>query len=269
MTLKMLCSDLDGTLLALKNRTSPHCNEVFKKYRERLKIVLVSARMPSGMHYIQKELGIEEQPIICYNGALVMKGTKTLSSHYISLDLVAKITEISHEFNAAVGLYSHDQWTAPFRSERIDKEEFNTQTKVIIESNLTTLNKWEAQKIGAHKLMLMGAKESIDGLFNTLVAQFSSDLGVYRSNDTLIEITPGGIDKLSGIKSLLDHRIGLENIIAFGDNFNDISMLSGVGYGVAVENAREAVKEIAKETIDSCANDGVASFLPAFLDKHL
>ena len=265
----MLCSDLDGTLLGPTKKTTPKCNKVFKTYKDRLKMVLVSARMPSGMHYIQKELGIEVQPIICYNGALVMQGSKILSSHYISLNLVAKIIELSQEFNVAVGLYSHDQWTAPFRSERIDKEEFNTQSKVIIESNLTTLNKWEAQKIGAHKLMLMGVKESIDGLFNRLVAQFSSDLGVYRSNDTLIEITPGGIDKLSGIKSLLDHRIGLENIVAFGDNFNDISMLSGVGYGVAVENARETVKEIAKETIESCVNDGVANFLPAFLDKHL
>ena len=158
----MLCSDLDGTLLALKNRTSPHCNEVFKKYRERLKIVLVSARMPSGMHYIQKELGIEEQPIICYNGALVMKGTQTLSSHYISLNLVAKITEISHEFNAAVGLYSHDQWTAPFRSERIDKEEFNTQTKVAFEPTTVTISRWKKAEKGAHKLMLMGTKETAD-----------------------------------------------------------------------------------------------------------
>lgn len=265
----MLCSDLDGTLLALKNRTSPHCNEVFKKYRERLKIVLVSARMPSGMHYIQKELGIEEQPIICYNGALVMEGSHVLSSHYIDLETVSKVCLLSDTYGVAVGLYAFDQWTAPSRSERINKEEFNTQTRVVIESNEVTIKKWRDQSLGAHKLMLMGVKESIDALFNALVAQFSSDLGVYRSNDTLIEITPGGIDKLSGIKSLLDHRIGLENIIAFGDNFNDISMLSGVGYGVAVENAREAVKEIAKETIDSCANDGVASFLPAFLDKHL
>ena len=269
MIIKMLCSDLDGTLLGLKNNTTPKCSKVFKTYKDRLKMVLVSARMPSGMHYIQKELGIEVQPIICYNGALVMQGSKILSSHYISLNLVAKIIELSQEFNVAVGLYSHDQWTAPFRSERIDKEEFNTQTKVILESNLTTLKRWEAQKIGAHKLMLMGVKENIDALFKTLVAQYSSDLGVYRSNDTLIEITPGGIDKLSAIKSLLDHNIGLENILAFGDNFNDISMLSAVGYGVAVENARKAVKEIAKETIDSCINDGVANFLPTFLEKHL
>jgi|TARA_B110000977_G_scaffold201088_1_gene294073 Cof subfamily protein (haloacid dehalogenase superfamily) len=269
MILKMLCSDLDGTLLGLKNRTTPKCNKVFNTYKDRLKVVLVSARMPSGMYYIQRELGIENQPIICYNGALVMHGTKTLSSHYISLNLVAKISELSHTLNVAVGLYSHDQWTAPARSERIDKEEFNTQTKVILESNTTTLKKWGEQKIGAHKLMLMGTKQNTDELFDLLIAQYSADLGVYRSNDTLIEITPGGIDKLSGIKSLLDQNIGLENIVAFGDNFNDISMLSGVGYGVAVENGREAVKEIAKETIDSCLNDGVANFLLTFLDKHL
>ena len=50
----MLCSDLDGTLLGLKNNTTPKCNKVFKTYKDRLKMVLVSARMPSGTLYIHK-----------------------------------------------------------------------------------------------------------------------------------------------------------------------------------------------------------------------
>lgn len=269
MTLKMLCSDLDGTLLALKNRTSPHCNEVFKKYRDRIKIVLVSARMPSGMHYIQKDLGILDQPIVCYNGALVMEGSRVLSSHYIDLDRVIEICQLSNTYGVAVGLYAYDQWTTPSRSERIDKEEFNTQTKVVIESNEETVKKWRDQGLGAHKLMLMGTKESADALFNVLMEHFSDTLGIYRSNDTLIEITPGGVDKLIGIQSLLSAEIQLEHILAFGDNFNDISMISGVGYGVALSNGREALKKVAQETIATCAADAVAKFLPSFLDKHL
>lgn len=65
-----------------------------------------------------------------------------------------------------------------------------------------------------------------------------------------------GIDawcKLTGIKR--------EEIIGFGDSQNDIEFLSHVGYGVAVGNAIQSVKEVADEVIGSCDEDGVAVFI--------
>jgi len=50
----------------------------------------------------------------------------------------------------------------------------------------------------------------------------------------------------------------LHEVIAFGDNFNDIEMLKSVGLGVAVANANEAVLKIAKRVTDTNKNDGVA-----------
>ena len=94
MRYKMLCTDLDGTLLALKNKPSEFTAQLFKKYATEISIVLVSARMPSGIRYIQEALGVSQQPIICYNGALVMKGDKVIDSHTISIDLVKKVAHI-------------------------------------------------------------------------------------------------------------------------------------------------------------------------------
>lgn len=262
-----LCTDLDGTLLGLKNRPTPFCCQVFKKYRHRIQMVLVSARMPSGMHYIQEALGIKNQPMVCYNGALVLKDNQVVSSTYIPIDLVKQIHIICGQNQIDMGLYAHDNWCAPTASKRIAKEEFNTQTQVYLEPTLSTIRRWEAQGQGAHKLMLMGTKETANAAMAQLNQLFKGVLEIYRSNDTLIEVSPGNVDKRTGIQALLEGQSTLENTMAFGDNFNDITMLTAVGLGVAVGNARPAVKEIAQTVVAPCASDGVAHFLEHFFNK--
>ena len=53
-------------------------------------------------------------------------------------------------------------------------------------------------------------------------------------------------------------KISLKNVVAFGDNYNDIEMLKAVGLGVAVANAKEEVLQIANKVTDTNKNDGVA-----------
>ena len=74
MDFKILCSDLDGTLLSTKSDVSDFTISQIAKIKERLKVILVSARMPQSMIYLQERLGVTDQPIICYNGALVLQG---------------------------------------------------------------------------------------------------------------------------------------------------------------------------------------------------
>ena len=99
----------------------------------------------------------------------------------------------------------------------------------------------------------MGTKTKMDKITPILGARFKKEMNCYRSNDTLIEIAPKSVSKLSAIKSLLHSGETLEDVIAFGDNYNDIDMLKNVGYGVAVANARPEVKNIVeKYVVDQC-----------------
>ena len=60
----------------------------------------------------------------------------------------------------------------------------------------------------------------------------------------------------------------LSSVIAFGDNYNDIELLQHVGMGIAVANAREEVKAVAREVTLESKNDGVAhAILKHILDK--
>jgi hydroxymethylpyrimidine pyrophosphatase-like HAD family hydrolase len=64
--------------------------------------------------------------------------------------------------------------------------------------------------------------------------------------------------------------IKLDEVFAFGDNYNDIEMLEGVGLGVAVGNAREEVKKVANQITLTNKEDGVAIILEnLFSEKTL
>ena len=261
MNFKLLCSDLDGTLLTTKSDVSTATITEIERIRKKIKIILVSARMPSGMRYLQKRLGIEEQPIICYNGALVLDGNKELLSVYIPLNIVQQIYNICKTFKTEIGLYENDNWYVTTSSERVEKEIKYTKTYPSFVPASLTLSYLEKNKLGAHKLMLMGTKESSDELMPLLQQQFGEALNIYRSNDTLIEVAPKSVSKLTAIKHLLTKDETLADIIAFGDNYNDIAMLTNVGCGVAVGNAREEVKHISDYVTLKNTENGVAHFI--------
>nr|WP_299383899.1 Cof-type HAD-IIB family hydrolase [Allomuricauda sp.] len=265
MNFKLLCSDLDGTLLSTKNDVSAFTIEEINRIKAQMRIVLVSARMPKSMTYLQQRMGIEGHPIISYNGALVVQQNKVLSSTIIDINTAKSVHNICRNLGIGLGLYHNDEWCVESTSERVEKEIFNTRAEPEFESTLTTLERWAQHGIGPHKIMLMGTPDSINGITPMLEKGFLDELNCYRANDTLIEIAPRSVSKLQAIQSLLLPNETLKDVIAFGDNYNDIEMLEKVGYGVAMGNARDEAKAIANYIGLSNKEDGVARFVKEHL----
>lgn len=261
MKYKILCSDLDGTLLSSKSDVSKFAIEQINKIKNETKVILVSARMPSGMRYIQESLGITDQPIICYNGALVLSGDTELTSVFIPVSILKECYSLCKGLEADLGLYFNNEWYVPKSSLRVEKETKYTKSTPIFQDTESTLANWEKREVGAHKIMLMCTKESADTLMPVLKDKFDDVLNLYRSNDTLIEIAPKEVSKLSAIQLILHKDTTLEEVIAFGDNYNDIDMLANVGCGVAVANARDEVKAISNYITLKNTDDGVAHFI--------
>ena len=261
MEFKVICSDLDGTLLSSKNDVSEFTVSTFQQITNRIKVILVSARMPKSVVYLQNRLGIEDHPIICYNGALIQQGGKSLYSETIAGETLMKILEFSNSKGIKMGLYSDNDWYVSETSERVEKEIFNTKALPIFEPTEVTINRWDLEKKGAHKIMLMGEEEAVDRIFPELETKFANEVNSYRSSDTIIEMSPKKTSKLSAITSLLSPNETLADILAFGDNYNDIEMIQKVGFGVAVGNARDEVKAVADAVTYPNTEDGVAKFL--------
>ena len=146
------------------------------------------------------------------------------------------------------------------------REEFNTKVTPVIKLGQAVLSTWEKEGKGAHKIMCMGEENEIHALYQWLENTFSNDLTLYRSKPTYIEISHKSISKKTAIEVLLKSEyptFSMENVVAFGDNYNDIEMLKSVGMGVAVANAKEEVLKIANKVTDTNVNDGVAKVLQA------
>jgi Cof subfamily protein (haloacid dehalogenase superfamily) len=162
-----------------------------------------------------------------------------------------------------LSLYHNDEWYVPREDKWSAREETNTKVSPEIKSNAEVIAKWKKEEKGAHKIMAMGAEENIDKIRDFLAENYGDKLHLYRSKSTYLEIANKEISKFSAIKYLLKahYECDAQDCIAFGDNYNDVEMVKGVGTGVAVANAREEVLEVAKVVTHAGTEDGVAKSL--------
>tara|TARA_B100000809_G_scaffold237763_1_gene257843 strand:+ start:8832 stop:9644 length:813 start_codon:yes stop_codon:yes gene_type:complete len=269
MPLKIAFTDIDGTLLSKERVPSPALKrEVARITEQDIPFVLISSRMPSAMYHIQDDLNIKDTPIICYNGGLVLVDNKSIHSTEIHVSILEIIAELNTEKTFHISLYNNNDWYVEEMDFWAKREENNTKVTPAIKPIEAVLEDWKKNNKGAHKVMCMGDKEELDIVMESLTLAFPDELHLYRSKDTYIEIASKEISKLTGIKTLLDHsysHLSLDNCIAFGDNYNDIEMLSAVKMGVAVQNAKEEVLAISNDITDTNHNDGVAKAI----QKHL
>ena len=90
--------------------------------------------------------------------------------------------------------------------------------------------------------------------------------GVVTDNGQLCQIMDQEVSKWNSIQSLMKTwNIKDENIIAFGDDYNDLDMIKHAGIGVAMGNAEKVVKESANFVTDTNMNEGVAKYLKKYI----
>ena len=261
MSYKLLCTDIDGTLLNKDRELSAETINQFNRIKGDCDIVLASSRMPEAMRHLQAEVEIQSSPLIAYNGGLVLDGDKVLSSTEVGYSEMQKIVDFCDGTDIHVSIYNNDEWYVPSMDYWAKREANNTKVTPQVRSLSETLAEYGRINKGAHKVMCMGPAEEIAVLYASLIEQLNDDLHVYKSKDTYLEIASKRISKKSAIATLLKHKYqGLEwgNIIAFGDNYNDMEMLDAVGMGVAVGNAKEEVLAMANDVTATNKEDGVA-----------
>jgi len=220
--------------------------------------------MPKAMRHLQSQLGNTTAPIITYNGGLVLHNNQILHSAFIDNSVLQTVIQLCSKTTIHLSLYCHDEWYVPAMDFWAKRESENTKVTTDVKSSKSVLNHWTNEEKGDHKIMCMGDKKEIDVLYKTLEKEFSKEIMLYRSKPTYIEISHSSVSKKTAIEVLLNScytNISMENIVAFGDNYNDIEMLKSVGLGVAVANAIEEVLQIADKITDTNKNDGVAKTL--------
>jgi len=268
--IKLICSDIDGTLLDKDRQLSDRTKAAILNVKDDVPFVLISSRMPRAMTHLQAEVGISRHPLIAYNGGLVLDYSSgeavELLSIEIEMAIAQSIIRFVHGSSIHVSLYHKDEWYVPSMDYWAKREENNTKVTPQVKDLHDVYTAWSTENKGAHKIMCMGEAGEMQLLENYLRLHHSESLNIYRSKDTYIEIASKKISKLSGLAYLLEevYDIQLDEVMAFGDNYNDEEMIGGVGHGVAVANARDVVKSVANEITLGNKEDGVAVVLERY-----
>ncbi|MHC2991760.1 haloacid dehalogenase [Pontibacter sp. HJ8] len=266
MNYRALCTDIDGTLLNSHRELSERTIQAIQKLDKQIPVILASSRMPAAMRHLQQQLGILHHPLICFNGGYVLDysdGSDTpaiVDTIQIPAQLCAAIVAMAQNTAIHVSLYANDDWHAPRMDEWTEKEQRVTKVKARIADLPPILDSWHVAGTGAHKVMCMGPEDEIFEMAAQLEAQYADQIHIYRSKSTYLEIAPKAISKASALERVLTqhYSLDLSQVVAFGDNYNDIEMLRAAGLGIAVGNAREEVKAAADEVTLKSVEDGVA-----------
>ncbi|MBU9713116.1 Cof-type HAD-IIB family hydrolase [Evansella tamaricis] len=266
MNYKMIVLDMDDTLLLSNNTIGSHTKNALLKAQEKgVKVVLASGRPPAGMKKYAQELQLKKNGsfILAFNGAEIFdcQSDEELFSSRLSLDNIQELYRISQREN----VYLHT-----FVGETIITEKNNPYTEV--EGKLNKLpikevpNFLEFVKDPVVKLLMCAEPEKLIQVEKKLKLELQGRFNIMRSKPFFLEFLELGVSKGTSILQLIKQLgIKIDEVIAVGDSYNDLEMIELAGFGVAMGNAPDDIKEKADFVTDTNDNEGVASIVETFI----
>ena len=148
---KLVALDIDGTLLNKDRAISKRTQNVIQAISPSVEVVLISSRMPKAMRYLQKDLAIPDQPLIAYNGGLILADGTAIVSKGIDLNSFQQILEANNDLDLHLSLYHNDEWFVPQIDYWTNREQNNTKSIATIEANSSVFNRWKIELKHPHK----------------------------------------------------------------------------------------------------------------------
>lgn len=264
MKIKWCVCDMDGTLLNSKGFISVKNKTALKKLQDKgVEIIIASGRTELMMKQYISQLNIRGHVISC-NGAIVknIEKNEIIYNKMLDKETANYIVEFffTNKFNFFVYtedvVFSNKGNPRAKHFEKINKSLPVDQRTPIRYFDLDNMNIIDDRDV--IKILLVENNENLRDLVLNHLKKFSN-ISVVSSAKGLLDIWASNVSKGSAIK-VLSEKLGidLKNVIAFGDNYNDIELFEAVGIPIAMENAVEQIKLIAKHTTLTNDNDGIA-----------
>lgn len=263
---KAVFTDMDGTLLRKDHTVSTVTKETIRRLTEKgIMIIPISARPLHGMTPITSQVFPSGVPVVSLNGSYIFHDGKIIYQVSMPLQAAAAIHALVEEKPLSAMYYSQMEWFASHDTDAIKKEQRITPVPITIQSFGKTLSGWEMHQKGPNKILIAGDEKVILSMEAQMLEQFGSALNIYKSQPRYLETMHPEASKSNAIRMLMN-MFGWkqEEVMAIGDNYNDIGMIEFAGMGVAMGNAPQAIKDRANFVTDTNNHDGVAKALDHF-----
>ncbi|MDA3978290.1 pyridoxal phosphatase [Gallibacterium sp. AGMB14963] len=271
MDYQVIAFDLDGTLLNSEGKILPSSLVAIQRAKAQgKKVVLVTGRHHTAVKPYYYELGLDT-PVVCCNGTYLyqMETDTVLAANPLTAEKAQKILDLAYQYGSHVLLYSRDAMN--FQTFNPHMEKF----KAWAESCAFAVRPKVQQVPDLYHFITSG-----DIIWKCVISAPSREVMLKVVNELpeeqfscewswidRVDIANVGNSKGERLLELLaTWGIQPEQVIAFGDNHNDTSMLTAVGLGVTMGNAEEEVKQQAKLVTKSNDDDGIAQVLAEYLD---
>lgn len=267
--IKLICFDLDGTLLTKDKEISNYTTRVIKKLHESgMHIAIATGRPIAAIGKFINQLGLtnENDYSLTFNGALVLNNKTKESIFKLSTtkeeikplydwvkenDYPLDVLDFTQNWQInKIGISDYASvLRAPLLFEHIDFE------------NLATNNAYA-------KAIIATNKEKLDVLYDKMPKELQNKYHMVRSQPKILEFLQPTLDKKVGVDALAKHYgITADNVMVFGDAENDLGMFSYASHPVAMLNGSNEVKEIAQYiTPKTNDEDGIGLFLADYFN---
>lgn len=255
--------DLDDTLLTNALEITARTKGILDRVRAKgVHVTLATGRMYRSTLPFARQLGITEA-LITYQGALVKNELTGAVLFYrpVPLAVARDVLRRGYELNMHMNVYVDDTLFV----DSITEEGTGYANLARVEQ-YPVGNLLEFLRTDPVKIIFIANEKLLDNLQPQLAEIFGQELYITRSKPQYLEFMHKHANKGLALASLAAQLgVSREEIIAFGDSFNDLEMLSYAGMGVAMGNARPEIKACADYVTGDNDDDGVARALEKFV----
>ncbi|MDT8715962.1 HAD family phosphatase [Clostridium sp. 19966] len=275
MSYKLVCVDMDGTLLNTKHKVSTASREALKKAHDKgVHIVVSTGRMYTDAEAYSRLIGTKSA-VIASNGAYIRENNEIIYKSFFSEEVCLKLFQIFLRYNVSPMFYTPERIYYGNLMFKI----FSDYLKLRGYINKAVKYKWIGNEKQWKSVFRLEEGNIVKcELINTDVNKLKrvreeleklKEIQVASSSKNNIEINCHGISKGTAVERLAAHyNINRKEIIAIGDSENDLSMIEFAGMGIAMGNAIDLVKEKADYITETNSNDGVAKAIDKFINSN-
>lgn len=268
---KLVCIDLDGTLLTDKKTITKENIETIRKASSLgINICIATGRIYKFVDHIKETLG-NKIKVIASNGGIILKDDESLSFKALSYEEILRLKNLTKDYNVDIYLNTENEIISEKSipntySYKVINNELEDKYKVNIVENYHFENLKDDKKYKIVKAICINKEDLNEVKKVRQLLEETNEFEISSAEHHYCEINSKGVSKGKAVEELAKNlKIDIKEVMCIGDGGNDIEMLKRAGISIAMKNGMEDVKSLANYITEDNNNSGVAKAIEKFV----